>query len=218
MPYPRPFLRLQASGTLHGSEQWSWTLSLVPDTNDVDAIDAPEAVPAGVVAAVEAFHTGVGISSAARLNTVKLNAIAPNGRYASEGDTVYHDYGQPGVSGAGAAKYPPQVSLAISLMTEQSRGLASKGRFYIPSPVLDLQSDGRISANDAALVAGVATTFVQALNAAVVGFSVGVASDVRTGALRRVTEVRVGRALDTIRSRRGKFREEYALGGGIDAA
>lgn len=217
MTYPGPFLRLVASGTLHDVEQWSWGLSLVPSFNNDPQNDAPDAVPPAIVSAVQTFHSGTYISKAARLTTLKLNLIGPNGRYLNEGETVVHDYGNPGVAGPGPnILFPPQIALAVSLLTARSRGLANKGRFYLPSPSIGVSDDGRIGANMAEAVAGQVTTMLTAINDALPGFVVGVASDTRTGAFQPVTNVRVGRVLDTIRTRRSRLKEDYYVAGPIE--
>lgn len=209
MAYPAPFLRLVASGTLFGVESWSWSLSLVP--NFPGDGDVPDSVPNGVVTAVSAFHASVHVaSSAARLNTLKLNLIGEDGRYVNQGETVLHDYGTPGVPGFTVPAYPAQVSLAVTLRTARSRGRAHAGRFYLPNPTTPLvAADGRISVQTATDIANAAETMLQAINTAVDGYYVGVASDVGAGAFEEVTGVAVGRTLDTIRSRRTSIPEAY---------
>lgn len=215
MVYPAPFLRLVASGTLFGIEQFSWSLSLVPDFADGPPEPGPDAVPQGVVDAVAALHTSARISQAARLTALKLNMIGENGRYLSQSETVWHDYGAPGLAGGGGNYFPPQVALAVSLLTDSSRGRAHAGRFYLPTPAAGIEGDGRWGAGPATEVAASVTTMLDAINGAVSGYTVGVASDIGTGTFRRCTGIRVGRTLDTIRSRRTSLPEAYVIGASL---
>lgn len=209
MAYPTPFLRLVLSGTLHGFEQFSVGLSLIPSFNGDPTDDAPDEVPASVITAVENFWESGNVSNRAPLTTLKLNMIDTNGRYLNQGNTVVHDFGTPGIYGGGQFLYPPQVALAVTLRTRLSRGRAHAGRFYLPSPSAQVQDDGRITEIAATDIATDVVTFIDALNAALPNFRVGVASDVGSGAMEPVTGVTVGRTLDTIRSRRTSIPEAY---------
>lgn len=207
MTYPRPFLRLVASGTLYAVESWSWSLSMIPDFDNTPT--APEEVPAGVITAVQTFHTSAGIGSDARLNTVKLNEIDANGRYVDQDSTVLHDYALPGVAGTGPSGLVPQIAWAVTLRTAATRGLAHSGRFYVPLPAVSVAEGGVVGTSAAVALADDAATLINDLNAAVPGWRVGVVSDVRTGAARPVTRVEVGRVLDTVRSRRTNLPENH---------
>lgn len=209
MAYPRPFLRLVASGTLYAVESWSWSLSLIPNFDNTPT--APEEVPADVIAAVQTFHTSAGIGSDARLNTVKLNMIGTDGRYVDQDTTVLHDYPLPGIAGTGPSGLVPQIAWAVTLRTAATRGLAHAGRFYIPVPAVSVAEGGVVGTAAAIALADDAATLVNDLNAALPSWRVGVVSDVRTGAARQVTRVEVGRVLDTVRSRRTNLPENYQV-------
>lgn len=212
MAYPNQFLRLQVSGSLYTSEMWSWTLSLMPDFPGDN--DGPETVPAGVISAVQTFHQATS-SANAKLETIKLNEIGTDGRYTKQ-VTVFHDFATPVAGGQSSApNFPPQVALAVTLRTAVRRGLASRGRFYIPAPGRLVQSDGRISAADATSTASAATALLNGLNTALPGWDPCVASRTREGDLRPVTHVSVGRVYDTIRTRRNGLLEEYVDGAAL---
>lgn len=211
MAYPQNFFRLVCSGTLVGSETFSYGISL---RKEFTTGSAPDEVPAGVVDAVTAFHSNanLGIGSQAVLTTIKFNEIDVDGRYANSGETVLHEL-DPGVAGTGNTSMPPQVALAITLRTAKTRGRAHAGRFYIPRIAGAIDSDGRLSAALAAQTAGIATTFLDSLNTALEGIArVAVLSDVGLGAVNDVTHVEVGRVLDTMRSRRRSLDEDRQAG------
>ena len=188
MTYPGSFLRLVLSGPLFTAEEWSFGLSLVPEGGGGGS--APAEVPAALVTACTTFVSAVA-GNRARLDTVKLNEIGPDGRYTRD-QTVLHEYVPP-VGGNVAGYHAPQVALAVTLETGVRRGLAARGRFYIPDPRYSMQTDGRLSVADATTDATAATTFIDAINAAVDGYRVGVASDIGAGRFREVQRDRVGR-------------------------
>lgn len=83
-----------------------------------------------------------GISAAAVLEWVKVNKIGPDGRYAEAFTAGLYDAAVRG--GGGNLVYPLQVSVAITTETNASRGLASRGRFYLPTPTLPLDGTANI--------------------------------------------------------------------------
>lgn len=211
MAYPQNFFRLVCSGTLVGSETFSYGISL---RKEFTTGSAPDEVLVGVIDAVTDFHSNanVAIGSQAVLTTIKFNEINTDGRYANDGDTVLADL-DPGVPGSGTTSMPPQVALAITLRTAKMRGRAHAGRFYIPRLAGAIGTDGRLAAAQAGTIVTAATTFLNDLNAALDGVArVAVLSDVGTGAVNDVTHVEVGRVLDTMRSRRRSLDEERQIG------
>jgi hypothetical protein len=188
MAYPRNHLRLVVSGTLYGSEQFAYGVNLIRTT---DGAAAPTTVPAAVLTAVETYHQAAS-TAPALVNLIKLNEIGVDGKYIRQ-STVLHDYGTTPKAGGGAA---------------------SRGRFYLPIPNVGsaLGGDGRVTVVERDNQRTFATTFISSLNAAVPGWSVGVVSDVGVGRERTVRNVRVGRVLDTMRSRRTSLVEDYSVG------
>lgn len=203
MVYAAPHLRLVLSGTLYDVEGFSFGLNLIGGGS------APSEVPQAVIDACTAYFTAVNIDNSAVLRTIKLNLIGTDGRYASDSDTVVHDYPLPGIAGIGTQNPPPQIALAVSLMTNKQRGRASKGRFYLPLPTLPVGSDGMLTSANALSYAEPTAVFINDLNEALPEFTVGVVSDIGTGAQSAVTGVRVGRVYDTIRSRRRSLPEAH---------
>lgn len=202
-----PHLRLTARGTLFGAEEFSFGINMTAVGFDAAAF-ADDNV-ADLAGDVSAFFSRpeTGIRSAAVLTEVKLAAIGEDGRYTRDPAIVAVNV--PG-GGAGGGSYPPQISLAVSLVTDQ-RGPRGKGRFYLPMPNIPLGGDGRLSLAAVETVRGSAQTFLNDLNNSpgtdLQDRRVCVASTF--GSNYEVTGVRVGRALDTIRSRRGKIDESY---------
>lgn len=143
------------------------------------------------------------------LTQVKLASIGADGKYTA--DPFIAEVNQAGGTSGGVV-YPPQVALAVSLTTER-RGASGRGRFFLPPPVINVDQNTMMIAD--ANRDSIATSCAQFLNDLnnepgidSVGLRVVVASTKGFNSL--VTGVRVGRTLDTIRSRRRSLSEDYS--------
>ena len=148
------------------------------------------------------------IPSVLWLREVKLAAIDENGHYSA--DPVILS-GNTTRGGGGAINHPPQDALVVSLMTDR-RGATGRGRVFLPRTTHPLQDDYLLSV---ANVQDVATTFgayLRDLGAITTGetgsFMTPVVASTK-GYNSAVTAVRVGRAVDTMRSRRRSLNEGY---------
>lgn len=160
-----------------------------------------------------AFHGRVAthLSNLAILQTVKFAAIGADGKYL--GDPFVVDV--PDTPGAEAGDFrlfvPPQVALVVSLQTAR-RGPGGKGRIYLPTPVLTLDAATMtVQLPVLESVRGSVATWINALNNApgvdVLNLDACVSST--KGYNTRVDSVKLGRALDTMRSRRRALLEAY---------
>ena len=209
MPYPTETARVVVSGTLYDVEEFSFGVTLIP--GDLRTGGSINEVPTEVRQSTSVLVQSV-CGPAVALRTIKANRVDVNGRYQDQGQTTAYEYPAPGIRPSSGLNWPPQIALAVSLRTDNPRGLAGKGRFYLPCPAVGaLSPAGQIPEADATRVAGFVVTWLNSLQAAFPTWQVGVASDVREGAIQPVTGVSVGRVLDTIRSRRAKMIESYHL-------
>lgn len=156
------------------------------------------------------FHarTATLLNSAAILETVKFAFIGANGKYTRD-PYIANVVDTPGaIAGIPPA---PQVALAVSLGTAR-RGPTGRGRFYLPLPASPPSAgDFTIPVGDANSVRDSAATFLNDLNnmPALDVFDYRVVIISSKGYSSVVTNVRVGRVLDTIRSRRTQLPESY---------
>jgi len=117
------------------------------------------------------------------------------------------------ISGTGAGSFvPPAVALAVSLMTGR-RGAGGRGRFYLPQPVIAMGADQIIPLANAEAVRTRTAQFIAALNnqPGLDEFPMDVHVISSKGFSTKVNAVRVGRAHDTMRSRRRSLDEAYTL-------
>lgn len=221
MAYPGNFHRLVIAGTLYG-DTFNTSLSIVPDGSG--GIMGPPAVTptllTDVAKCVSDFwtvgtSTNVVITASAVLKSIKLNEIKADGHYKSP-VTNEHIYPAP-MAGKGSPGAPAQIATVATIRTAAERGLASKGRMYLPpcGGFWNLDTDGRATVSDANRVCQAVVWLGAAINEVYAALPntdasrmrVGVASSTRAGEFRVATAISVGRVPDTMRSRRSKSLE-----------
>lgn len=225
----RPHILLSFGGRFFASEQWANNLriQLGPAASSVVSPEnlqtwAEENIE-DIAADVEAWFTRIEsrISQAAKLDWLKLNAIGANGRYVSQEATNLFEWSNADApSGTVTATYP-QLTVAVSLLTDAARGRASRGRIYPPTGIMTLDNTtGRIADTNASDMAG---SMLQLLNeiANEPGLDLSsprvvVASELGSpGPMRDVTSVAVGNVVDTQRRRRNELVEIYQPAGPV---
>ena len=220
MVYPGSFHKIVAIGSLYTTETFNFSMNVAPTVipNSLPAVDTTLANSIATALAtwfpVAGGATGPGIISAAKLTSCKVNRIDASGHY-QDPETIEIDMGGP-ISGAGSALVPAQLACAVTLATDVERGLASKGRFFLPplQYFASLGSDGRLSTENAGNLASACAILIDAINLVYDGDAkVVVASDIGAGMFRNVTEVRIGRVPDTMRSRRSSLSEDAQVSG-----
>jgi hypothetical protein len=220
--------RLVFGGTLYGSEIWSCSLNLTPGENSSVFADLAEEKIDYIKDHCRNLINQGSFATNTVLTYVKLNKIGPDGLFKDKTKTTarYLVPGGPGttgtVAGISQTNIPPQSTLAVSLHTARSRGVGSRGRFYLPAPVIasGVGSDGRVAAlnvGSGSVLSAAVSTFLQGLNNDpgldtadafdVVVATPGGRSDPE-GANVRVNAFSIGRVVDTMRSRRNALRED----------
>lgn len=207
MVYKRVHWLLNMSGPLFGVERWSMGLRLTPNFGPNDQA-GQQALCDAYAAVVANWVTTAGVLGAqAKLDLVKFNLIGIDGRY-QESWSNFTEYATP-VAASVSTAMPPQIALAVGLRTAATRGLAARGRIYIPAPQIGIEtSTGRMPTSGPTFFAGKVKDLINSLNAVEPGRRVVVCSNVGAGEEREVTAVECGRVLDTMRSRRTKFEED----------
>lgn len=218
MAYTNAFHRLVLSGSLY-SETFSTTLAVAraEDMSPVDNVLLGQLWPIVGTWFGSVGTNGPQFTSNCRLLEFKVNRIDVDGHYADP-LSFTHDYGS-GVVGGSAFSVAPQLTPVATLNTGVTRGLAHKGRMYLP-PALGYYipgTDGRADVVDAQRISRAVSTLINSINGAYSTWGgggdfngrVSVVSAVRTGAWHLVTSVETGRVIDTMRSRRSSLDENY---------
>lgn len=222
--YAHRIHRYTISGTCFNAAE-IWSTSFYVGHNDSDVGTAVQAVVDDVRTAWTTFFTSSTVKFSNRWQTTQIKCAQIN----TDGSTnlsnvIYAPYGT-AISGAESFNaYPPQVTLAATLEVAGARGIASKGRMYLPGIAQPLENDARLSSANALAVANGFKTFLDAVNVAVSGDgAVILASQGRrvknaqgeyepvpgTAVNAFVNRVRVGSVYDTQRRRRNDLVETY---------
>lgn len=209
MPFPSPHLYFNISGAIRGTEEWSIGLRILANGFDGDEGDQIARLTSVRTAFESWWSTQNVISSACTVRTLKLNRVGTDGKYLYD-YTIRHDYATP-LTAPASSTHPNQISLVATLETGFTRGLAARGRLFLPVPPMPVGTDGRLSQANAAGAATTVANLVSALNGVASIDDVVVMSQVNAGAVRPVTGVSIGRVLDTMRSRRTSLDEGREL-------
>lgn len=215
-----PHFRVTFEGVL-GSvaaplEKWQFGLNVAAPLVLLDGAG----LPAELLGYANTCYTGVAgtllgnVGSWLRLTACDIRYIAANGlqpRNAAGGfsGAARYESDQAG-SMSSAVRYPPQVSLVVSLQTARA-GARGKGRFFLPAPGYVLQDDSRLSVAHATGMANVGAAIVNTVNSAFPPAYGKVSVMSSFGFSSEVTSIRVGRTLDTHRSRRSDLIEAYIV-------
>lgn len=188
-------------------DSWSFSLktyegATTPENYDAYALSAREAW-SSYLRSLMPPTTQLIRTKCARIGADGRTVAGVNGALLQGEDPVV----SAGTSAGTAPVMPLQIALVCSLVTER-QGATGKGRFFLPWPDVSIAADDRrLSAGSAGVIAAACADFVEAVGAIIPGASVVVASS--KGYHTPVTAVRIGRAPDTMRSRRSDLPEGH---------
>lgn len=223
--YAHDFVRVTISGTcFSGAEEWSTGFQMGSPTVGMSGVSAPAAE--SIAAAWETFFelASNSFSSGYKTTQVKCALIRTDGT-TNVDEIDYYSYPSPISGGGSVFPLPPQITLAATLTTDNQRGLAAKGRMYLPG--LNMPIANATGKLDSGAVLGLTSgfkTFLDSVNTGpgvsgkVVLASKGRKSDALDadgqpiylgGRTAWVTGCRIGDVYDTQRRRRNGLNETY---------
>lgn len=206
MPYLEPHWLITVSGTSYGTiETWQFGVRafLNPDLVGTNYDTHAQNLANYLAAPTQTMHgnTNIAIGQDFKLTTIKVARIEIEGQYAPAHVPGIYSYTTP-VAGSASAKVWPQLALTVSLKTDIPRGRAHAGRFFLPGCSLAPGTDGRLTDSVVNNAETVIKTWLNAINAASETTTVGVFSKLDLGYSNPVTEIGIGRVMDTQRRRR----------------
>ncbi len=205
---------------------------------ETDFMDTPgpgksaENVLDDLVADIRLFFSGGHFTNAVRVEWVKFNRVGPGplGSAVYLNKTMTYARYLTGVGaaagnwvtgGTGTGWPAPQLALAMGLRTARQRGVGSKGRFFLPQVVgtgaMTSATDARMNASSRDNIKTAAGTFLNNLNNWP-GFDANAprlivatpgGKNEPEGLNVPVTQLQVGRAVDTQQRRRRDLLEDY---------
>lgn len=220
-PYAFRVTRVTLSGTAFGGAE-SWSTGFFLGNPSADA-DLPSQSLADSIrdAWITYFTTASNyIASQYKFTEVKVSSFGTDG-LSNPLDTVY-SVPSGNVVGTNAGTVPPQCSIVATLQAVVSRGLASKGRMYLPGIGIGVTSTGKITSTQAQGMANNLKTFFDTINALPTADEIINASHGQLTAAgapkpggagpvnRKITSVKVGDVYDTQRRRRDALVEAYS--------
>lgn len=223
MAVPTHF-RITARGDFTGTpEQWSFGFHFKREQGTGPDAGLSDIDDAAVTAAFAAFFTAgaPSINNKVKMTDWRAYVIGTDGHM--EGNPKVVDVSSVPIVGAAQLVYPPQIALVATLVAD-NRGPARFGRFFIPGPGVPIDTSWRLSEQVCIDTAEKVTQLLKGVSDAIDipgGLESSAAVNVSTrggvaGTLQDVDHVEVGRALDTLRSRRRSLVEERHIHGQID--
>lgn len=222
LPFAHKVNRVTISGDCFSGAE-IWTTGFYLGAPDADAGD-----PAGSAAAIGALWTTFWGSATTYVSNLYRSLQVKVAQHRTDGTTDpdaidYYIYPTPPVGGTSLGALPPQVSLAVTMTSEIQRGLAAKGRMYMPGIAAIIAGNGKVTSANVTNIATNFKTFLDGINSSTaVSGNVILAShghyvkatDTTPAfyALPKNTQVtgcRVGDVYDTQRRRRNGLAEVY---------
>lgn len=217
--------KVTISGTcFNNQEQWS-TGFFIGDTA-ADAADPGTTTASALAPLWTTFfqHANAHISTSYKTTSIKVSQLEIDGDVDLAMIDIY-DYPAAIAGSSGGAPLPPQISLAATLTSDNQRGLASKGRMYLPGVNLPMgATDPHVAIFEQTNIADQLKVFIDAVNAnaTINGYVVLASKGTKltnpadpnqwayvNGKTARVTGLRVGNVYDTQRRRRNGIAESY---------
>jgi hypothetical protein len=202
----------------NGNEEWSTGFFMGSVEEGAGNFGVNPAWVESVKAAWETFFESAeaGVTLRYRTLQVKASIILATGK-TDLGNIVSSNYAVPPVGASNFQYYPPQVTLVAQLAAANPRGLAGKGRMYLPGIAHGIDANGHVPTAACQSTANALRTFFDTIESAAgsPGYVMN-ASKGRVGVPfappvnQRVTSVRVGSVYDTQRRRRNGLTEQYA--------
>lgn len=217
MAYPHRVARVTLSGTMFGGQEiWSTGFFM-----GFEGQDAPAITDTGVSDISNAWQTFFSnasseISNKYQYTMCKVQMLGVDGKALP--DTAKYYSPVSAVNGGSASQaLPPQIALVATLANSLPRGLATKGRMFLPGVNALVDSTGHIGTGTTTAIATNLQTFFGAImndadtpGRAVLA-SLGNSLQLRPGEIRNVTQIRVGNVYDTQRRRRNALMEAYQI-------
>ena len=214
--YAHKVNRVTLSGTMYnGAEEWSTGFwmgeeGLDAQTPDQAYVDAILAAWTTAFSAATTYISNYYVTTQAKVAHINTNGTTDSANvvYAFPGSTV-----QGGVS---TNHMPPQCSLVVTLQSDRPRGLASKGRMYLPGIAIGMQNNGKILNTARDTIATNMQAFFNTIRASAAIPDDPILAAKGVGAFPELTAqndyietIKVGDVIDTQRRRRNGLVESY---------
>lgn len=202
MPFPTSFVKHTLNFSLPSgdvaSTSCSWATATGDATLDMNAADELQTRALALWTAIKPLY-----APGTRFTGSRIALVGTDGKTSQTQERAITP-----VPGSGAiTPLPNQCAVVASLKTANA-GRTARGRMYLPAPnTSQLTESARLGPTQVAAYVDAMQTYLS--GATTNGLGTVVASAVLFGALRPVTDVRVGDVMDTQRRRRDELLEVY---------
>lgn len=217
MALPHRVAKVTLSGTCFGGQEiWSTGFHLGWENQD-----ATDITPTGVADIGNAWATffqdlNVQISGFYEFTECKVAMLNNDGKTIPD-SAQYFSPAALVKGGGGNQAQAPQVSLVATLANSLPRGLATKGRMFLPGVAPGVDATGHLNTYQVEQIADKLKVFFDTVynDADLPGnpvlASVGRGPLNMDGAIRNISQIRVGNVYDTQRRRRNALSEAYSI-------
>jgi hypothetical protein len=220
----KPHLRVTMTGTIGDTsspvEEFSFGFALNrPDTGGQRTLSDLQTIAQAANTFYPVTISG-SLSHATRLTRIRVSDIAGNGKTQRQLDGSYNHFDLTVSRDGGMGVVPaPQTALVVGLYTPLN-DLCGRGRMFLPMPGLPLIKEScQISDANAQMVADALAAFFDGVSDASASTGNGRLILASQGSVARgippenrpITEIRVGKTYDTMRSRRAQIAELPAV-------
>lgn len=206
MPYSGPHTLVTLKGKqFTTAEDWVFGMRFSGSATPTQAF----ADAAAAAAKTWIQNSATGYTAQTTLTEVKVAPIGTDGLYIPGGIAI-SSFPSGAVGTLSSTNiHPPQIAWAMSLQSAQPRGPVHQTRVYLPGPAFAMESasSARVSVGLTGGALAPFRTMILAMNA--IGFGSLSVKSKKFGQDATVVTLRLGRALDTIRSRRTSIVEDY---------
>lgn len=201
-------------------EIWSYSTKWRRDIEEGGDATLEDLDQGAITDAASAFHADTMFQSNVSLTEWRAYVIGTNGKM--EGDPLLVDLSTTPANGTGTARaYPTDTSLCVTTVGDH-RGHGRYGRFYLPGPHAQLDSNRQIATSWLDPVVTRCVDFLKDISDAIdIPASLASAamlniSNDADSTYQEVDHIKVGRILDRIGRRRNAMLEDYHASGQID--
>lgn len=217
MAFAHKVNRVTMFGSSFGGSE-IWTTGFYAGNVDSDSAVPNESMAQTVKDAWQTFFTATSSVIGYTWQTLGVKVAQLNTDGTTNLDAVVTSYYTTPISGQSAgAGFPPQISVVATLLADNGRGLAGKGRMYLPGVCPGITGTGHLTVGANNTIANSMSTFFEDIAAdfdspgLLINASKGrKAPLIGAGVSRQVTHIRVGDVYDTQRRRRNQLVESYA--------
>lgn len=208
-----PHTLVSFGGDMNDGEIWNCTLRIVSPNGTNGPISEPEGYVQAQGPKLKTWFTNSAarLNAGARLTYLKANSIGNDGKYSDP--NVTHQFDISGAQGGTNGTQAAFTSLVTSWTTDHSRGLAHRGRMYLPWALPAVVDSGsRISTQFRDDCADFAKQLLDILagNISTDGeYGWPVVASAKNQAWNRITGIEVGDVVDVQRRRKNRVSEAY---------